>query len=242
MQQKLYPVTVTVYDQQSVLLDNIYPEVAYAKFDMDNSRTHSIDYSYAERTKSDLDSTSVAMYYTLDEEGYLSIQLSYIQTYGNSVHCELASEVPEVFMTNDVVDQYDVDLEEWLEDADVSPYQVYVSEKTNLEYGELNSNIDILEFISGSIKLNVKQDASGYLVIQQAYYPGWKVLVDGDESDIVKVNDAFLGVYLESGEHQIEFAFSPVDFYVGATITLMFVCIVILVCLVGVVKSIKDVL
>lgn len=239
MQQKLYPVTATVYDQQSDLLNGVYPEIAYAKFDMDNSRNHSIDYTDLERTKSGLDSTSIVMNHTLDEQGYLLVKLSYIQKYGNSVHCELASEVPEVFMTNDVVDQNDVEFDEWLEDAEVSPYQVYISDKAVLDDGMLNSEIDIQEFISGEINLSVKQDTSGYLVVQQAYYPGWKVAVDGDEGEIVKVNDVFLGVYLEPGEHQIEFSFNPVDFYVGAAITLVFVCILITACLVEVVKSIN---
>ena len=52
------------------------------------------------------------------------------------------------------------------------------------------------------IKVNNKE--SGYLVSSIPYDNGFKILVDGKDSKVEKVNTAFVGTYLESGDHIIE--------------------------------------
>lgn len=44
--------------------------------------------------------------------------------------------------------------------------------------------------------------------------------------EIVKVNGVFRGIYLESGENEVEFVFIPIDFYIGLIITVIFYLIV----------------
>ena len=69
------------------------------------------------------------------------------------------------------------------------------------------------------------------MVTLQTDYPGWKAYIDGEEVKIVKVNGVFRGIYVEEGNHNIEFIFAPLDFYVGALITGAFY-LVVLVCMV----------
>lgn len=213
-------------------------EYARRMYVADAERTHSIDYSEASRTRSGLYSIGIIMDHTLDEEGYLSIQLDYVKKYRKSEHCAISSEVPEVYITADVVSEKEVNFEDWLQDGKVSPYQIYVeggqTENTQLAS---RSEIDINHFISGDIELSVLQKTGGYLVVQQSYYPGWKVYVDGEERKIVKINNTFLGVYLEQGIHNVHFLFKPIDFYVGAGITLSFLILFIIKIIVYVRKS-----
>lgn len=100
-------------------------------------------------------------------------------------------------------------------------------EVAGAEYSEyknkaVEKDIIVNEFTPNRINLRVLAENEGYLVALQAYYPGWRVYVNGEESEIVKINNTFRGVYLEKGEHIIEYIFIPLDFYLGAMITVVF--------------------
>lgn len=227
-QQSLHGVTVASYSQWDRELAEACEDWVEERYIQDAERTHSIDYSDAKRSQEGLNSTNIVMNHTLDEMGYLSIQLNYVQKYRKSEHCAISVDVPEVYITNDVVSAEDVVFDEWLQDGTVSPYQIYVDDnkiKNNTDGTE--SQIDIEYFISGDMKMKISQETDGYLVVQQSYYPGWKVYVDGKEAELEKVNDTFLGVYLTEGVHQVHFEFKPADFYVGAGITVIFIIVFI---------------
>jgi hypothetical protein len=53
------------------------------------------------------------------------------------------------------------------------------------------------------------------LVLEDTWYPGWTVTVDGQASPIYRVNYAFRGVFIEPGEHHIEFSYRPKYFQLG---------------------------
>lgn len=232
-QYYLYSLTVTQFNQWK-------PEqISEAQLEMrgilerDRNRTHSIDYSLADRSKKGLDSQGIVFNHSLDEEGYLSVLLNYIQIYKSSEHCRLSSEVPEIYVTNDVVSGTDVDYDAWLQDTGVSPYQIYIEESHSNFVADLNLDADVSTdyFIGGDIQLIVSQNLPGYLVIQQTYYPGWYAYIDGVKADIEKINGVFLGLHLEKGEHKIRFVFRPLDFYIGMIITLgyLILCIIVLI-------------
>lgn len=53
------------------------------------------------------------------------------------------------------------------------------------------------------------------LVWNESYYPGWRVRVDGEPHTVVRANHFFNGVWLDDGEHTVEFVFVPNNFYLG---------------------------
>ena len=55
----------------------------------------------------------------------------------------------------------------------------------------------------------------GYLFLNHQYLPGWKAYVDGAEWKIEKADYCFRAVFLEKGEHQVEFRYQPVSFRIG---------------------------
>lgn len=77
------------------------------------------------------------------------------------------------------------------------------SEMTNIIYGN--------DFISG----NVNCKSNGILQITTSYSDGWKVWVDGEEKEVMKVNDGFIGVLLEKGEHEVVFKYRTPYFNIG---------------------------
>jgi hypothetical protein len=69
------------------------------------------------------------------------------------------------------------------------------------------------------IEANLGSD--GYLVLTDAYYPGWRAEVDGKKQPILRAYILFRAVYLPEGEHTVEFIYDPISFKVGAAISLV---------------------
>lgn len=61
----------------------------------------------------------------------------------------------------------------------------------------------------------------GIAVFSEMYYPhGWKVTIDGDETDHFRVNYALRGLFVPAGEHEIEFTFEPQVVQTGSVVSL----------------------
>ncbi|MDD4718827.1 MAG: YfhO family protein, partial [Bacilli bacterium] len=88
---------------------------------------------------------------------------------------------------------------------------------------ELKKNqMDIIKqeknYIKG--KINVTEDKD-VLFTTIPYEKGWTIEVDGKKVDYYSVYDAFIGIDLDIGEHEIEFKFEPPLFKLGLLITLI---------------------
>lgn len=80
-------------------------------------------------------------------------------------------------------------------------------------------SVKIAEYADGRIRLNCNSNTDGFLVLNDLYYPGWRVYVDGKEQEIYKTDYIFRSVYLQSGEHEVIFIYKPISFYVGVLIS-----------------------
>ncbi|RJP32457.1 MAG: hypothetical protein C4536_06195 [Actinobacteria bacterium] len=69
----------------------------------------------------------------------------------------------------------------------------------------------------------------GVLVLNDSYFPEWKVYVDGQEREILRANLAFRALELEAGDHSVEFVYRPSSLYYGlvmaAAVLLLLLCI-----------------
>ncbi|MBU1262551.1 YfhO family protein, partial [bacterium] len=79
---------------------------------------------------------------------------------------------------------------------------------------------NILKYKDNRVEIEAKMTNSGYLVLTDSHYPGWKAYVDGKETHIYYANCAFRAVFLEKGEHKVSFVYSAGSFKKGAAITL----------------------
>jgi len=70
------------------------------------------------------------------------------------------------------------------------------------------------------VVIRVDMAQVGYLVLADTYYPGWRALVDGQETEILAANHAFRAVALAAGEHTVVFEYAPLSFRLGAWISL----------------------
>ncbi|RMG86233.1 MAG: hypothetical protein D6714_04565, partial [Bacteroidetes bacterium] len=67
-------------------------------------------------------------------------------------------------------------------------------------------------------------NAEQLAVFSEIYYPeekGWKLLVDGERTPILKANYLLRAARIPAGKHEIQMIFEPKSFYTGETITLI---------------------
>ncbi len=72
-----------------------------------------------------------------------------------------------------------------------------------------NSDVEITNYQSDQIDIQVDTPAAGMLVLSDTFYPGWVATVDGGETPVYQVNHALRGVFVPVGNHHIQFRFRP---------------------------------
>ena len=75
--------------------------------------------------------------------------------------------------------------------------------------------VDVRSYANEQAVLEVDLPAPGYLVLTDAWYPGWQARVDGAAVPIERADVLFRAVYLEPGRHTVEFAYRPTSFLGG---------------------------
>jgi hypothetical protein len=70
------------------------------------------------------------------------------------------------------------------------------------------------------VKLSVGSPTGGYLVLLDSYYPGWQATIDGRRVSIQAANEAFRGVRVPPGAHQVDFRYRPTSVLAGGLASL----------------------
>jgi len=65
------------------------------------------------------------------------------------------------------------------------------------------------------VVINISSQTGGWLVLSDAYYPGWQAEVDQIKSTIYPANGLFRAVNIPAGEHEVIFRYRPLSFQVG---------------------------
>ncbi|QPC83606.1 YfhO family protein [Phototrophicus methaneseepsis] len=86
------------------------------------------------------------------------------------------------------------------------------------------------------VEISVTSEDGGYLILSDAYYPGWKATMDNTEMPIYRANVMFRAVEVPAGEHVIVFTFEPTMWIVAIGVGVA-AWVVILVLLIGLTMS-----
>ena len=79
--------------------------------------------------------------------------------------------------------------------------------------------VSITEYHPNKIELKTNSDSHTYLVLSELYYPGWRAYVDGKQVSIMRANYILRAIPLKPGKHNVIFAYEPMSFYLGASIS-----------------------
>jgi hypothetical protein len=74
---------------------------------------------------------------------------------------------------------------------------------------------EIVSYAPERVEVRAEAAAPSLLVLADAFYPGWRATVDGEETPIVPANVLFRGVALPRGEHTVVFTFEPKGWRLG---------------------------
>lgn len=99
--------------------------------------------------------------------------------------------------------------------------------------GVFQGNAAIKLYRNNRVQIDAQLSEPGILVLTDAFYPGWKVRVDGKEQKILRANYLFRAVELPAGNHKVEFIYDPESFKVGLAISLFTIGLLVTVPLIG---------
>lgn len=61
------------------------------------------------------------------------------------------------------------------------------------------------------LEFEIDAPSAGFVVVNEAYYPGWRAFVDGRETSILRANAFVRAIAVREGRHQVQMRFMPVD-------------------------------
>ncbi len=76
-----------------------------------------------------------------------------------------------------------------------------------------SGDVKIDDYRPDMVTLSVRFKSTGFVVLADQFYPGWKAYVDGKESKIYKTNGVQRGVIIPAGEHRLVFKYVPIHIY-----------------------------
>ncbi len=101
--------------------------------------------------------------------------------------------------------------------------EVLLADGTELDFplpdGE--ESVMIRHYAPERIEIEVSAAAPGYLVLSDAWYPGWEARVDGTPVPVRRANLLFRAVAVDTGVHVVEFTFRPRSLFIGLGISLV---------------------
>ena len=123
------------------------------------------------------------------------------------------------------------ELKKYMESSEFDYYKTLVLEKNpgNISLPVINEadtvsgiqeKVEITKYDMNNIELNVETSENGFLFMSEIFYPDWKAFVDGKEVEIFRTDYSLRSVYLEKGNHKVEFVYSSKEFELGSKVSL----------------------
>jgi hypothetical protein len=146
---------------------------------------------------------------------------------------------PRAFLVNQWVEQQDIGssidaMADPLFDPEKSAVVVGLADGTTPNEGR--GVVEVLNYEQESVHISVTSEGGGLLVLTDAYYPGWRATVDGDQSTIYQTDGYFRGVLVPPGQHLVEYRFEPGSLTFGVAMTAFGLFFLLILLVVGFMK------
>ena len=88
-----------------------------------------------------------------------------------------------------------------------------------------------VRFLSDDVmEVETESTSGAFLITSDTNYPGWKATIDGEPAKIYQTDYVLRGVAVPAGSHLVQFKFSPRSFYVGASVSVFSLLVLIGLC------------
>lgn len=134
-----------------------------------------------------------------------------------------ATALPRVFVLHDAVPASDAEaLAALRAPGQPTRHTVFLAEGEPLvAKAECASTATVQEERLRELSITVEACAEGFLVVADAYYPGWEAAVDGMAARLVRADYLFRAVKVPAGRHRVELRYRPASFTAGAVLSLL---------------------
>lgn len=149
---------------------------------------------------------------------------------------------PRVFFVDEFeVRPGDEALNEMLADATLDLSQVALLESAPPidPVSAEGATASITEYRLNEIRIDATLPAPAILVLSEAYYPAWKVRVDGEPGDVIRADHILRAVALPAGEHEVVFQYDSSLFKRSVTLSVVTLSAAVLALLFAVVSNLR---
>lgn len=101
------------------------------------------------------------------------------------------------------------------------------------EDGETAGDVVVLSYTNDRVRLRATCHDRRLLVLNEAFFPGWEVSVDGTSAEILQTNAIVRGVVVDRGDHVVEFTYRPPSFRWGLVISTSALAVLVAVMVIG---------
>ncbi|HID63380.1 MAG TPA: hypothetical protein EYP49_11670 [Anaerolineae bacterium] len=109
----------------------------------------------------------------------------------------------------------------------------------SLDDPSLFQEAEVTFYAPDKIVVQADLSAPGLLVLSELWYPDWRAYDNGQEARIYRADYLLRSVYLEAGQHTVEFVYDPLSFKVGRWVSAGAV-LGLVVCVVSVIRRRRE--
>jgi len=84
-----------------------------------------------------------------------------------------------------------------------------------------NPECEVVRWGARSTTVEVRAPRSGYVVVSQIRYPGWRAYVDGERTKLLEADYLLMAAQVPAGEHEVEFRYEPASFKLGLGLSVL---------------------
>jgi len=218
----------TVDEYAALLVTRYYGLFSPVKTFFRRGEEESWQRGYVHRVLSLLNVRYLISSFRLEEKGFKLVKDGRVRIYENPGMLPRAYLAPAAQVVAD-----DAEVLRVLEGGECNPGErvlitgseyAKVAGEVNKGYGVLPNTFKgtakILKYSPNLVEIETNGNASGFLVLADNFYPGWRVYLNGSERPILQVQYNLRGVFVPRGRHRVSFRYDPMSFTIGASITL----------------------
>jgi hypothetical protein len=78
---------------------------------------------------------------------------------------------------------------------------------------------EIVEYSPDRVRIDVRTESAAYLLLTDAWFPGWRADIDGVDTTVWRADYAFRAVWVPPGQHAVAFRYEPRSVNLGLAVS-----------------------